>query len=166
MKKLDVNKGTIVNRFLALHTQRGRGTIEGLTIAAASDHDILFSTIHLLLQHIYEMEPSHLLCNSLSASLLVNEFWFKKGGMPFLPHQRSWEKEWCILYKVHIVILILKDDRKVCTCTPNEHSRYNLGCSQLWYRKTPKWWHCRRKIVRSQAEGRSRGSRCVWAYTG
>ena len=44
------------------------------------------------------MRPSHLLRNSLSASLLVNEFRFKEGGMPFLPHQRSWEKE--LLYIV------------------------------------------------------------------
>ena len=76
-----------MNQFLAL--PRGRDTIEGSTIAAASDHDILLSTIHLLLQQIFEMKPSHLLRNSLSASLLVNEFRFKEGGMPFLPYQRS-----------------------------------------------------------------------------
>ena len=91
MKILERNKSTKVNRFLAL--PRGRDTIEGSTIAAASDHDILLSvsTIHLL-QHfyIYKMRPSHILRNSLSASLLVNEFRFKGGGMPFLPHQRNY----------------------------------------------------------------------------
>ena len=59
------------------------------------------------------MEPSHLLRNSLSASLLVNEFRFKEGGMPFLPHQRGWEKELLYILQVHIVILILKDGRSV-----------------------------------------------------